>query len=215
MSGAGELLLRIASLSTLVAVAMSAFWTWRGRDRWGRVPRPLAVLGAGPYRRAPSRDWAPRRTPLRVLVVGGLGVVWGAMTTAVFSPSGLVFLLAPARPDPGRQMLLMLAGLGVFATATAGLALGPALMRASRALLERARDGEERALATATWSALHHLMVLVSFTLFAVHQREPSYAVLVSLPCTLGLVHAWSLAHVARYVGRLRDASDESRGAAL
>lgn len=215
MSGAGELLLRIASFSTLVALAMSAFWTWRGRDRWGRVPRPLSLLGIGPYRRAPSRDWAPRRAPRRVLVVAGLGVVWGAMTLAVFAPSGLVFLLAPARPDPGRQILLVLAGLGVFASAIAGLALGPTLMRASRALLERERDGEERALTAATWSALHHAMVLVSFTLFSVHQGDPSHAVLVSFPCMLGMAHAWSLAHVARFVGRMRDRFEEPPNEAL
>lgn len=210
MSGASELLLRIASLGTLAAITVSAAWAWRARDRWGGVPRPLAMVGTGPYRRAPAHSWAPRRVPPRVLVVAGLGIAWGTLTTLLFAPSGLVFLLAPARHEPGRQMLLVLAGLGVFATAIAGLALGPTLVRASRALLERAADAEDRAITAATWSALHHAMVLLSFVLFAVHERDPSFAVMVALPCALGLVHAWSLAHVARYVGRLRDTSEET-----
>ncbi|WP_157070395.1 hypothetical protein [Sandaracinus amylolyticus] len=201
----------------MIGAVLTAWWAWRARDRWGRVSRPAALVGVGPYRRALVRSHEPRRVPLAVLVVAGVGCVWGLLTTLVFAPSGLVFLLAPARHDPVRQILLTLSGLGVFATAIAAFALGPSLMRASRALIERDHDAGERALSVATWSSLHHAMVLVSFVLFAVHEDDARIAVVVAVPCAIGLVHAWSLGRACAIVARVQrderddeDASSES-----
>ncbi|UJR84815.1 hypothetical protein [Sandaracinus amylolyticus] len=212
-----ELLARIALLSAMIGAVLTAWWAWRARDRWGRVSRPAALVGVGPYRRALVRSHAPRPVPLSVVLVAGTGCVWGFLTTLVFAPSGLVFLLAPARHDPVRQILLTLSGLGVFATAVAAFALGPSLVRASRALLEREPDADERALSVATWSSLHHAMVLLSFVLFAVHEDDARIVAIVAVPCAIGLVHAWSLGRVSRIVARVQrcerddeDASSES-----
>lgn len=210
MSDVGELLLRVAGLASMCAATVSAWWAWRARERWGQVSLPAAYAGVGPYRRAPVRAWRARGTPLRVVVVSCLGTIWGAITTTVLAPAGLVFLLAPARHEPARQLLLTLSGLGVFATAAAALALGPSLVLASRALVSRDPDALDRALTTATWSTLHHAMVLLSFVLFAVHERAPGIAMVVAVPCAIGLVHAWSLAHAARYVAALDLRDDDT-----
>ena len=209
MSDAGEVVFRVAGLSLVVAGWLTGTWTWRSRDRWGRMAAPARMVGEGPYRRAVARDWVPRGTPPRVLLVGGVGIAWGILTCTVLAPAGLVFLLAPAHVEPGLQVLLTMSGLGVFASALGGLALGWSLVRTSRALLERAPDVLDRALPTATWSAVHHLLVLTSFVLFAVHERDASIAVAVAVPCSIGLAHAWALTHGARFVARMRDVSGD------
>ncbi|MDQ3034805.1 MAG: hypothetical protein M3Y87_20515 [Myxococcota bacterium] len=205
MSDAGEVVFRVAGLALMVAGWLTGTWTWRSRDRWGRMAAPARMVGEGAYRRGVVRSWVPRGTPIRVVLVGAMGVAWGTLTGAVLAPAGLVFLLAPAHVEPGLQMMLTMSGLGVFGTALGGIALGCVLVRTSCALLERAPDVLDRALPTAMWSAIHHVLVLTSFVLFAIHEREPAIAFAVAVPCSIGLAHAWALAHGARYVARLSD----------
>jgi hypothetical protein len=199
MSGAAELALRLSCLVTIAAGALTCRWAWHARHRWGSEPRSFGTFaGEGPYRRGLVRRWVPRGVPWSISLVGGAGIAWGLITSFVLAPGGLLFLLAPARHDPERQILLMLAGLGVFAAAVAGFPLGLALARASRALIERAPDARDRALTAATWSSLHHATVLLSFVLFGLHERDATLASLVAVPCALGVVHAWALTHVSR-----------------
>jgi hypothetical protein len=108
-------------------------------------------------------------------------------------------------------VLLTMSGLGVFASALGGLALGAALLRTSRAMIERAPDVLDQALPVAAWSAIHHLIVLSSFSLFAIHERDPGIAVAVTVPCSIGLAHAWALAHAARFASRVRDDDERDR----
>lgn len=208
MSDASELLLRVAALAGIAAAWLTGTWTWQARHRWGSVPATSTVLGEGPYRRAIARRWIPRGAPGRVAFVAGMGVAWGLLTSAVLAPAGLVFLLAPARVDPRVQIVLTLSGLFVFGTALSGFALGGSLVRASRALLEREHDVQARAIPVATWSAIHHASVLVAFALFAAHERDASIAFAVAVPCSIGVAHAWALAHTARFVARADVADD-------
>lgn len=214
MSDAGEVVVRVAGLSLIVAGWLTGTWTWRARHRWGRVRAAALISGEGPYRRAVTRPWVPRRTPMRIALVGAMGTAWGILTCAVLAPGGLLFLLAPAHVEPGPQVLLTMSGLGVFGTSVGGLALGWSLVRASRALLERAPEILDRTLPVAMWSAIHHVLVLTSFTLFAIHEREPAIAFMVAIPCSIGLAHAWAMSHGARFVARLRDdgSGDSSSG---
>lgn len=172
------------------------------------------MTGGGPYRRAIVRPWMPRATPPRVALVGAMGVAWGLLTCTVLAPGGFLFLLAPAHVEPGPQVLLTMSGLGVFGTSLGGLALGWTLVRTSRALLARDADILDRTLPVAMWSAIHHGLVLTSFVLFAIHEREPGIVFMVAVPCSIGLAHAWALAHGARFVARLTDddASDSLTG---
>jgi hypothetical protein len=212
MSDASEIVLRVAGLSLLVAAALTLSWTWRARYRWGFTRGPATKFGDGPYRRGIMRTRAPRGVPRRIVLAAGFGAVWGVLTCAVFTPGGLLFLLAPAHIDPRSQILLTLSGLGVFATSLGGVALGLSIVRTSRALALRAPDIIERAIPTALWSVIHHGLVIVSFLFFAVHERSVEIGVAVSLVCSLGLVHSWVLARAAQVASRFRD-EDDLRGA--
>lgn len=202
MSDAGDIVVRVAGLSLLVALALTFSWTRRARFRWGLEPGPAKRGGDGPYRRGPTRARSPRRTPRRVVFAVGLGAVWGVLTWAVFTPAGLLFLLAPAHIDPKSQILLSLSGLGVFAASLGGAGLGWSFLCTSRALALREPDVLERALCTALSSLMHHALVIVSFLLFALHEHQLGIAIGVTLVCSLGLLSAWVLGHAARFASR-------------
>ncbi len=208
MSDAGEIVLRVAGLCLLVATALTFSWMWHARHRWGFTKGPAAKFGDGPYRRGVMRTRTPRGVPRRVAFAAGFGAVWGVLTCGVFTPLGLLFLLAPAHIDPRSQILLTLSGLGVFATSLGGVALGWSIVRTSRALALREPDILERAIPTAFWSVIHHGIVIVSFLLFSAHERAFGIGVVVSLVCSFGLVHSWVLSHAAHYASRFRDEDD-------
>jgi hypothetical protein len=203
MSSTVELVLRTTVLAAIVASALTASWARRGRHRWGREPGPAAVVGAGAYRRGIVRSWVPRKIPLVVAMVAGAGVAWGLVTTIVFAPGGLVFLLAPVRHEPSTQLLLALSALGAWGASVSGFPLGVSLIACGHALLTRDEELAERAVPIAAWSMVHHACVLLAFTLFAVHERDPRIAIAVSIPCALGMLHAAALAHVAREVASM------------
>lgn len=210
MSDAGDIVVRVAGLSLLVAMALTFSWTRRARFRFGPDSGPAKKLGDGPYRRGPIRARSPRRTPRRVVFAVGFGAVWGVFTWTVFTPAGLLFLLAPAHIDPKSQILLSMSGLGVFAASLGGAGLGWSFLRTSRALALGEPDMLERALSTGLSSVMHHALVIVSFLLFALHERQLGIAVGVTLVCSLGLLSAWVLTHAARFASRQPDAPRSS-----
>jgi len=203
MSSTVELVLRTIVLASIVAFVLTASWARHGRHRWGHEPGRAAVVGAGAYRRGIVRSWVPRKTPVLVALVAGAGVAWGLVTTIVFAPGGLVFLLAPVRHEPSTQLLLALSALGAWGASVSGFPLGVSLIASAHALLTRDDELVDRALPIAAWSMVHHACVLLAFTLFAIHERNPLIAAAVAIPCGLGFLHALALAHVARSVAVL------------
>lgn len=203
MSSTVELVLRTVGFALIVAFVLTGSWARRGSHRWGRVPGPAAVVGAGAYRRGIVRSWAPRGTPRPVVIVAATGVAWGLVTTIVFAPGGLVFLLAPVRHEPSTQVLLALSALGAWGASVSGFPLGVSLVASAHALLTRDDELVDRAMPIAAWSIVHHVCVMVAFTLFAMHEKNPLIALGVAVPCLFGLAHAFALARVARTVSSM------------
>lgn len=203
MSSTVEIAARTIGIVGIVAIVLTAAWTAAGRDRWGWTAGCSKVVGEGAYRRAIARSWVPRRAPASVVAVAGLGIAWGLVTTVVFAPGGLVFLLAPVRHEPATQVLLAMSALGAWGASISGFPLGVSLIAIGHALLTRDDDLVDRALPVAAWSIVHHACVLGAFGLFALHEREPAIAIAVAIPTALGVLHALALSRVARQVAAM------------
>lgn len=200
MSSTVEIAARTIGLVTIVAIVLTARWAAGGRERWGWAPERSAVKGDGAYRRAVVRNWVPRRAPAAVVVIAGLGIAWGLITTIVFAPGGLFFLFAPVRHEPWTQMLLAVSALGAWGASISGFPLGVSLIAIGHSLLRRDGDIVDRATPIAAWSLMHHACVLAAFSLFALHERDPRIALAVAIPCAIGGFHALALARMARRV---------------
>jgi hypothetical protein len=198
MGGASELALRALGPALLVALLLTSWWARSDDARWGTEWRSARLVRAGPYRSSILGRPIPRAPPARVVVVGGLGIAWGLITSVILAPAALLFLTAPLRANSSAAGIAPTSVIGAIAAALGALALGGCLIAVSRALLRREHDVLDRACLVAAWSSIHHASVLGAFALFAIHEGCPGIAALVSIPCGLGVLHAVALVLAAR-----------------
>lgn len=174
--------LSVALVAGLSFVGVQAFRGWRG---WGVVQKEGPTIGDGAYRAGSTTLERLRGAPPLVVAGAVAATLWGLVTLVVFVPAGaLLTAVTLDGAGPGGWVAV------IAAVATlSGVVLGLALPRAASRLLRR----KDRSIEDATWasrfSAIHHVMIWIGFTLagFLLDDGGGYWAILLAIPCGLGL----------------------------
>ena len=171
-------------LAVMVGVLVAALAGDARLARWGTRRGEVVRAGGSPYREAETAPVLLTGAPRGLRVAAGLNAAWGVVTGLVFGPAGLVLAWFGARE-------LGALSVAVLCVVASGFGLSIALgVAASRALRRQSLDKAKR---TATWSLLHHVLVLAVMAMAAVAIDEWFIFGISILPCLFGIAFAHAL----------------------